>query len=187
MSVRHVLGIILAALGTALWFAEVNFNSRHFWTALAQAPADHPASFRGSLVLPPSTHRLSIRQTVNVPAYSSIRLGSGRGKVDLAATLSIHNTSQEIALVLLRADYFDTSGTLIHRYVPEPIAVRPLGSVEAFVPAEDTRGGTGANFVVEWAAEKPIPTPIVEAVMIGVTGTQGYSFVSRGTPTATPR
>jgi hypothetical protein len=28
-----------------------------------------------------------------VPAYSSIRLGSGRGKVDLATTLSIHNTS----------------------------------------------------------------------------------------------
>ena len=186
MSVRHVLGIILAALGTALWVTGVEFNSRHLGTALAQAPADHPASFRGSLVEPPSTHRLSIRQTVYVPAYSSIRLGSGRGKVDLATTLSIHNTSEQVALVLLRADYFDTSGTLIHRYVAEPIAVRPLGSVEAFVPAEDTRGGTGANFVVEWAAEQPISTPVVEAVMVGVIGTQGFSFVSRGTPMTVP-
>jgi hypothetical protein len=80
-----------------------------------------------------------------------------------------------------------TSGTLVHRYVPEPIAVRPLGSVEAFVPAEDTRGGTGANFVVEWAAEQPMPTPLIEAVMIGVTGTQGYSFVSRGISATTAR
>jgi hypothetical protein len=187
MSLRHVLGIILTALGAALWFAGADFNSRHLGTALAQTPADHPASFRGSLVEPPSTHRLSIRQTVYVAAYSSIRLGSGRGKVDLATTLSIHNTSEEAVLVLLRADYFDTSGDLIHRYATEPIAVRPLGSVEAFVPAEDTRGGTGANFVMEWAAEQPIPTPLVEAVMMGLTGTQGYSFVSRGIPATIPR
>jgi hypothetical protein len=117
-----------------------------------------------------------------VAAYSSIRLGSGRGQLNFATTLGIHNTSQDRPLVLLRADYFDTSGTLIHRYVTDPIAIKPLGSVEAFVPVEDTRGGTGANFVVEWAAGGPVSEPLVEAVMIGSLGTQGYSLVSRGKP-----
>src|SRR4029077_4579502 len=62
-------------------------------------------------------------------------------------------------------------------------------SVESFVPAEDTRGGTGANFVVEWAASGQITEPLIEAVMIGTTGTQGYSFTSRGKTmtTAEPR
>lgn len=148
--------------------------------ALAQTPADHPASFTGSLTSRPASLPLSARQTVYVPAYSSIRLGSGKGKVDLATTLSIRNTSQETALVILRADYFDTSGALIHSYVRDPIAVRPLGTVEAFVPAEDKRGGSGANFLVEWAADGPITEPLIEAVIVGNSGTQGYSFVSRG-------
>jgi hypothetical protein len=66
-------------------------------------------------------------------------------------------------LVLLRVDYFGTAGKLLHPYLAASIAVRPLGSVQAFVPAEDTRGGTGANFIVEWAAEGPITEPLIEA------------------------
>ena len=109
-----------------------------------------------------------------------MRLGSGKGKVNFATTLIIHNTSEKIPLILLRADYFDTAGNLLHNYLPSPIAIRPLGSVETFVSADDTRGGTGANFVVEWAADGEITEPLIEAVMIGVIGTQGFSFTSRG-------
>jgi hypothetical protein len=108
-------------------------------------------------------------------------LGSGKGKVELATTLSIHNTSEVRPLNLLRVDYFDTAGNLLHRYLPSPIAIRPFGSVETFVPAEDTRGGTGANFVVEWGADGQITEPLIEAVMLGTIGTSGYSFTSRGT------
>jgi len=75
---------------------------------------------------------------------------------------------------------FGTSGSLIRSYAPDPLVVRPLGTVEAFVPVEDTRGGSGANFIVEWAGEGPTTEPLIEAVMIGSSGTQGYSFVSRG-------
>jgi hypothetical protein len=148
--------------------------------AVAQTRADHPAAFTESRTNAPSLRSLTIRQTVYVPAYSSIRLGSGRGKMDLATTLSIHNLSEDAPLIVLRADYFDTAGNLIHSYVPEPIAVRPLGTVEAFVPVEDTRGGSGASFVVEWGAANSVTEPLIEAVLIGLTGTQGYSFVSRG-------
>jgi hypothetical protein len=107
-------------------------------------------------------------------------LGGGKGKVGLATTLTVHNTSEKKPLILLRVDYFGTAGNLLHSYLAAPIAIRPFGSAETFVPAEDTRGGTGANFVVEWAADGQITEPLIEAVMIGVIGTQGFSFTSRG-------
>ena len=58
--------------------------------AQAQTAADRPASFAGSLVEVPS-QQIAIRHTVYVPAYSTIRLGGGQGKLELATTLSIHN------------------------------------------------------------------------------------------------
>jgi len=42
------------------------------------------------------------------------------------------------------------------------------------------RGGAGANFVVKWESEKPVFKPGIEAVMAGITGTQGLSFVRSG-------
>lgn len=58
---------------------------------------------------------------------------------------------------ILRVDYFDTAGNLIRRYLPKP-RFRPFGTVEAFVPAENTRGGTGSNFIVEWSADGSLLT-----------------------------
>jgi hypothetical protein len=147
--------------------------------AQAQTADDYPTSFTGSLV-EPSLDRVAIRRTVYVAAYSTVRLASGKLKVHLATTLSIQNTSEERPLNILRLDYFDTAGNLIHRYLPKPIAIRPFGTVEAFVPAENTRGGTGANFIVEWSADGLITDPLIEAVMVGVHGAQGFSFTSRG-------
>ena len=48
-----------------------------------------------------------------VAAYSTIKLASGKGKVNLATTLTIHNTSEKVPLIFLRLDYFDTAGNLI--------------------------------------------------------------------------
>ena len=183
MSCRVLVTLSSIILGGAIWAVPL------VSAVQAQTATDHPAAFTGSLVELPPIDRAAIRHTVYVPAYSTIRLGSGKGKVDLATTLSIHNASEERPLVLLRVDYFGTTGNLLHRYLPDPIAIRPLGSVQTFVPAEDTRGGTGANFVLEWVANGPIAEPIIEAVMVGTLGAQGFSFTSRGETrtTATPR
>ncbi|WP_052763827.1 DUF3124 domain-containing protein [Microvirga massiliensis] len=173
----------LAHIVTALVFLSGAAGPK---PAVAQTAADYSSAFTGPLTEVPPVHRLSQPRKVYVPAYSAIRLASGRTKLNLAMTLSIHNLSEERRLIILQTDYFDTSGKLLQRYVPEPIAVGPLGTVEAFVPVEDTRGGTGANFVVEWDAEEAIPEPLVEAVMIGLEGTHSYSFVSRGKAMITP-
>ena len=75
---------------------------------------------------------------------------------------------------------FETAGNLLHRYLEKPRLLRPLGSGETFVPGQDTRGGTEANFIVEWVGERPITGSLIEAVMMGISGSQGFSFTSRG-------
>jgi Protein of unknown function (DUF3124) len=175
MSRRILVMLFAVGLVGAIWAARTMIT-----TARAQTAADSPAAFTSPLTELPTIQTMKIRHTVFVPAYSTIRLEGGKGKVDLATTLTIHNTSEEKPLILLRVDYFDTAGNLLHRYLEKPVALRPLGSGETFVPAQDTRGGTGANFIVEWAGERPITEPLIEAVMLGISGSHGFSFTSRG-------
>ena len=178
MSRRILVTVFSIMLVGAIWAVCPLINPL-VSAAQAQTPADYPTSFTGSLV-ERSSDRVAIKRTVYVGAYSSVRLGGGKGKVDLATTLSIHNTSDERALNVERVDYFDTGGNLVHSYLPKPITIRPFGTVEAFIPAENTRGGTGANFIVEWSADGLITDPLIEAVMVGSLGAQGFSFTSRG-------
>ena len=181
MSRRILVMFFSIMLIGAIWAVRPLINNPLVSSAQAQAADDYPTSSNGALV-EPSLDRVAIRRTVYVGAYSSVRLGGGKGKVDLATTLSIHNTSDERALNVERVDYFDTAGNLVHNYLPKPITIRPFGTVEAFVPAENTRGGTGANFIVEWSASGLITEPLIETVMVGTLGAQGFSFTSRGKP-----
>jgi len=107
MSCRVLVTLSSIMLVGAIWAVQL------VSAAQAQTATDHPAAFTGSLVELPTIDRGAIRHTVFVPAYSTIRLGSGKGKVDLATTLSIHNTSEERPLILLRVDYFGTTGNLL--------------------------------------------------------------------------
>jgi hypothetical protein len=143
--------------------------------------ADPILLFQASLADTPSTSAY-VRRTVYIPGYSTIRIMSGRGRIDLATTLSIHNTSRDKPLMLEQIDYHNTDGRLIHAYLEEPVALTPLGTIEIFVAREDRRAGAGANFVVGWAADGPISEPVIEAVMIGTQGNAAYSFVSPGRP-----
>ena len=53
-------------------------------------------------------------------------------------------------------------------------------NTEFNVARNDTSGGSGANFIVEWVAEKKVSDPVVESIMITASGTQGFTFTSRG-------
>src|SRR5882724_11385051 len=67
-------------------------------------------------------------------------------------------------------------------YLKAPVALKPFSTVEVFVPTTDVRGGTGANFVVDWAATGEIAEPVVEALMFGGLGSGHYAFISQGRP-----
>ncbi len=149
----------------------------------AQRRDDNPlARFTGSLTTVPEAPSLTLKGTVYAPSYSALRTGSGKGQLDFAATLSVRNTSEDKPLVLERVDYIDTSGKLVERLLATPVAIRPFASVEFFIPKEDTRGGTSAHFIVDWAAAGPIDEPVIETVLISSQGNFSYSFVSPGRP-----
>jgi hypothetical protein len=117
-----------------------------------------------------------------VPVYSSVSMSQGKLRADFSVTLSVHNASDTRPLVLKRIVYFDTAGKQVESYLTAPVALKPFSTVEVSIAAADVRGGTGANFVVDWAATGEIAEPVVEALMVGDVGAAHYAFISQGRP-----
>jgi hypothetical protein len=149
--------------------------------ALAQAARPLEQAFASSLTDVPAQAQ-TVSGAIYVPAYSSVSIVQGKVRADFSVTLSIHNASQTKPLVLRKIAYFDTSGQLVQDYLQKPIAIKPFGAIEIFVSQNDVRGGTGANFLVEWGAAGPIAEPVVEALMVGGIGAGHYAFISQGRP-----
>ncbi|THB75736.1 MAG: DUF3124 domain-containing protein [Desulfobacteraceae bacterium] len=119
-------------------------------------------------------------QTIYVPAYSHIYIGSTEKEFSLTITLSIRNIDLDNPIEITIVDYYETQGKLLKKYLNKPITLKPLESLRYVIPEKDKSGGSGANFIVEWKSDKPVNLPIVECIMIGAKSTQGISFVSRG-------
>ena len=118
-------------------------------------------------------------QIVYVPAYSHIYHGDGDPYL-LTITLSIRNTSMRDGIDVNSVRYFDTKGKEVRSYLRKPVRLGPLATTEILVERDDASGGSGANFLVEWAADRPVPEPIIEAVMIDTDRQQGISFARQG-------
>lgn len=124
-------------------------------------------------------------QTLYVPVYSHIYAG-GSSPLLLETTLSVRNTDPENSIVLLEADYYDTQGELVERYIEGPAEIGPLQTVEFLVRKQDKRGGSGANFILRWSARQPVFEPLVQAVMAGMARGHSVSFVTEGRPLVVP-
>jgi uncharacterized protein DUF3124 len=172
--------------GAAVALAIVCAFARAETTGVASPPAaiDFRAEFKDSLTDLPDPNDLSARGTIYVPAYSRVYgAASGANRlIQFSTTLRIDNTSATKPLVLERIEYYNSAGRLVQSYLKEPIAVRPLGTIEVVIPAEDVRGGAASNFIVIWSGAGPMAEPMVEAVMIGSQDNTSYSFVSAGRP-----
>jgi len=119
-------------------------------------------------------------QTVYVPVYSHIYYRNTQQVYNLATTLSVRNTDLENPIIVTSVQYYNTEGKLVNSYLEKALKLPPLGSMDFFVEQSNSTGGSGANFIVEWRSETAVSEPIIEAVMIGVSGTQGLAFTSRG-------
>jgi Protein of unknown function (DUF3124) len=177
-TLRPLLSALLLGLACGLGQAETTGAPGQL------GASDFRAQFKDSFTELPDPATLSIRGTIYVPAYSRVygAAAGDRKLIELSTTLRIDNTSATKPLVIERIEYFETSGKLVQRYLSDPIALRPFGTIEIVIPAEDDRGGAAANFIVEWAGTGPIAEPLVEAVMIGSQDNTSYSFVSAGRP-----
>ncbi|MBR0781809.1 DUF3124 domain-containing protein [Bradyrhizobium iriomotense] len=153
-------------------------------SAAAQSKVNIEQTFADSLTALPK-EELAVSGGFYVPAYSSVAMSQGKLRVDFSVTLSVHNASETQALVLKRIAYFDTAGKQVESYLKAPVALRPLATVSIFIPTDDVRGGTGANFIVDWASTSEISEPVVEALMVGGVANAHYAFISQGRPTRT--
>lgn len=138
-----------------------------------------PTSGPGVAVLDPSALPEAGRgQSLYVPIYVSIATGNNSHPQLLAVTISVRNTDPEYPIVLKRADYHDAVGKLVRSDLPRPIQLAPLASTSFFVAESETRGGSGASFLIDWEGPRDASSPVVESLMIRTVGSQGLSFTS---------
>ncbi len=145
-------------------------------------PANQPLAERPG-VTPIAVEQLPdlvMGQVIYVPIYSEIYDSDPNQTFQLAATLSLRNTDLDSPIIIETLDYYDSGGAKISTYLRTPIQLTPLASLEIVVAREDSSGGSGANFIVEWRANETVSEPIVEAIMISSASQQGMSFVSPG-------
>lgn len=130
--------------------------------------------------VPVDTLQVAAGQVIYVPAYSEIFFEDTERTWDFAITLAVHNTDFNHPIIVRSVRYFDTNGDFVREYTKEPLRLKPLATTGFVVERSDTLGGVGANFIVEWVAETKVTEPVVEAVMISASGTQGLSLISPG-------
>ncbi|MBN2173855.1 MAG: DUF3124 domain-containing protein [Bacteroidales bacterium] len=119
-------------------------------------------------------------ELIYVPIYSEIFYGDAGKTIELAATLSIHNTDLENLIVIKNINYHDTKGNLIKKFLRQPISLSPLETNNITIDEQDKTGGIGANFIVEWYCQYHVSSPIIEAIMITTQMNQGISFTTTG-------
>lgn len=120
--------------------------------------------------------------TIYVPVYSALYLGVANraSTVDLAATVSVRNVSAAHPITLDSVRYYDSLGKHVRDYLDTASTLPPMGSVEFVIQRSDATGGPGANFMIRWHAAAVVDDPLVEAIMLGQSGSAGISFSSRG-------
>ena len=147
----------------------------------SEAPVDRPSEPVGPAV---SSERGE--SAVYVPAYAYAPSGDGR-RVDLTATLTIHNVSMSDPLVLRSVEYHDSPGERVESYLSSPQTLQPLETVEFLVNRPEGQSGVGANFIVSFDAQSGANFPFVEALLVGNAGNGWLSFTSRGVPVSRGR
>jgi hypothetical protein len=167
--------------GRGLLFAILAALSILYCPAASAQTGTIEQNFAASLTALPGEN-LAVSGVFYVPVYSSVSMSQGKLRADSSVTLSVHNASETRPLILKRIAYFDTSGKMVESYLKSPVALKPFATVEVFIGASDVRGGTGAHFVVDWAATGEIAEPAVEALVVGGVGTGHYAFISQGGP-----
>lgn len=121
-----------------------------------------------------------VQGSTYLPVYSSIYQLHENKTYDLTVTASIRNISPADTVYLQKANYYGTDGQLVRKYLQHPVYIKPLETLEIVIYEKDRAGGTGGNFVFDWAAKSEQKAPLFEAVMISTSGQQGLSFLTRG-------
>ena len=121
-------------------------------------------------------------QTIYIPSYANVISGPPIYMVvPLRANLVIHNTDPDQPITIARIDEYDTEGQKVSSYLTAPVILNPMGAMRVVVKESKKEAeGLGANFIIQWQAEKKVTEPIIECLIIGSLGAQGFSFTTHG-------
>ncbi|MEN6622685.1 MAG: DUF3124 domain-containing protein [Smithella sp.] len=136
-------------------------------------------SFNPETLKIPDTGGKKLRgQVLYLPVYSNIP-DQSKQQFDLSAFLAIHNTDLKNKIKITKIDFFNTEGKLIKSFISSDKEINPLATLIITIPQSD-QSGTGANFLVEWIADKPVNEPLIESIMKDLSGNKGLAFLSTG-------
>ncbi len=139
----------------------------------------HPMHWEDHYVQKPATDSLQTGKTY-LSIYSHIYSYSLEKVHNLTAMVSLRNVSETDTVYIYKANYYNTSGEFIRQYFARPIYLKPLETVEIVINETDEHGGSGANFIFEWAAPPQAPQPFFEAIMTTLRDSHGLSFTTQG-------
>jgi Protein of unknown function (DUF3124) len=148
--------------------------------ALVVGTQQHSSQAADAQAAPDPAINAARGELVYVPIYSSIFYENGKHTLELAATLSIHNVNPESQITVTRADYYDTDGKLIKKYLDKPLLLNALQTKNLVIDKENKTGGTGANFLVEWQSKQGTTSPVIEALMVNASSNLGIAFTTTG-------
>jgi len=121
-----------------------------------------------------------LKGTTYLSVYSQIYSQTEHRTFNLTATVSMRNMNEQDTIYISKAQYYDTKGQSIRTYFTKTIFIAPMETVEIIIDERDQEGGTGANFIFDWATKPNSNSPFFEAVMISTSGQQGISFTTHG-------
>ena len=126
-------------------------------------------------------------QVLYLPIYSHVWHGDLDSKGEPAKALvsisvSIRNTDPQKPIRVTSAQYYDTDGKKLREYVNAPRTVKPMGTLELFIPRGDDTGGSGANFVIVWKSDSPASPPIVEGFHANLPAGRSIAFTTTARP-----
>jgi len=122
---------------------------------------------------------LQKKETLYIPVYSHVYTSNDKYE-RMGITLSIRNTDSLQKMLIQHISYYSTTGDLIEVFIDTAHILKPMASIDFIVDLRDMRGGSGANFIIEWAGSENLSTPIIQAVMVNNSGNRAFSFITNG-------
>jgi len=126
---------------------------------------------------------LSAGQSLYLPVYANVQYGDRDGsgntrQLPVSALVSIHNTDLDRPMRVIAARYYATDGKFIRNFLATPRVLKPMETLEFLVERRDVAGGSGSNFVVQWAADAMVSPPLVQALHLEIQTNRSIVFTT---------
>jgi hypothetical protein len=144
------------------------------------APPGLPSTPRAGIseLEPGATLPTAAGQQIYLPILGRVSGDDGR-PIRLAVNVAVRNTDETRPILVTLLRHRDADGKTVRDLLRAPARLAPKATLDLLLQDTDA-GGPAASVLVEWAADRPVAPPIVEAIMIGTVGSQGISFLERG-------